>query len=138
MLYSELMANVMARFIDDAFHRGLLWRLPIRVVENLPRLYLDFLLEGSPYYIPVVEQFLRLHTVCDWYSWASRGYGTVRSVPIHLVERQYRIKELGSLIDFPRAGTHSRDEEGEQLIAEGIICRRGVFLGVQGTLRDHQ
>jgi hypothetical protein len=34
----------MARFIDDAFHRGLLWRLPIRVVENLPRLYLYFLL----------------------------------------------------------------------------------------------
>jgi hypothetical protein len=58
--YSEWVANIMARFIDNAFHRGLLWRLPIRVVEYLPLLGLDFLLEGSPYSIPRVEQFLEV------------------------------------------------------------------------------
>jgi hypothetical protein len=60
IFYSEWVVNVMARFIADAHHRGVLWRLPMRVVENLPLVGLDFLLEGSAYQRTVVEQLLRL------------------------------------------------------------------------------
>jgi hypothetical protein len=133
IFYSEWLANVMARFVDDAFHRGLLWHLPARVVENLPLLGLEFLLEGSPYPIQVVEQFLRLQADCDWDSWTSRGYGTVGAVPIHLVGRDYKIQELGSLMDTTRPGTRGRDEEVEEVIAHGVIGRGGGLLGVSGN-----
>jgi hypothetical protein len=119
----------MARFVDDAFHRGLLWHLPARVVENLPFLSLDFLLEGSPYPIHAVEQFLRLQADCNWDSWTSQGYGTVGAVPIHLVGRDYKIQELGSLMDTTRPGTRGRDEENEEVIAHGVIGRGGGLLG---------
>jgi hypothetical protein len=134
IFYSEWVANVMARFVDDAFHRGLLWRLPIRVVENLPLLGLDFLLEGSPYPIPVVEQFLKLQAGCDWDSWNNRGYGAVGAVPIHLVGRDYRIQELGSIVDTILTGTHGRDEEVEEVIAHGVVGRGRGLLGVSGNL----
>jgi hypothetical protein len=40
--YWEWVVNVMERFIADAHHRGVLWCLPMRVVEDIPLVGLDF------------------------------------------------------------------------------------------------
>jgi hypothetical protein len=46
-------------------------------------------------------------------------------VPILLVGWEYRIQDLGSITDIPRAGTRARDEEVEEVIAQGVTGRRG-------------
>jgi hypothetical protein len=111
----------MARFIADAHHRGVLWRLPMRVVENLPLVGLDFLLEGSAYQRTVIEQLLRLQAEWDWDSWTRRGFGAAGAVPIHLVGSEYRIQELASPGEIPQLGTSGipRGVEVEEVISRG-------------------
>jgi hypothetical protein len=41
IFYSELVLNVLGRFVADAHHRGILWRLLEKVVEKIPRLELE-------------------------------------------------------------------------------------------------
>jgi hypothetical protein len=131
IFYSEWVVNALARFIADAHHRGVLWRLPMRVVENLPLVGLDFLVEGSAYQQPVVDQLLRLQADCDWDSWARRGYGSVAAVPIHMVGSEYRIQELVSLRNIPRIGTSvgPREEEPEEVIAPGRVRSPQLAVG---------
>jgi hypothetical protein len=131
IFYSEWVVNVLARFIADAHHRGLLWRLPVRVVENIPLIGLDYLLEGSAYQRQVIEQLLRLQAECDWDSWARRGYGSVGAVPIHLVGSKHRIHELSSLEHIPCAETPmgSMEEVVEEVIAYGRVRSPQVAVG---------
>jgi hypothetical protein len=68
ILYSEWVLNVLGRFVADAHHRGVLWRLPEKVVEKIPRLVLEYLLEGSPYQVETVQQLIRTQGEYDWSS----------------------------------------------------------------------
>jgi hypothetical protein len=45
--YLKWVSNVLGRFVADAHHRGILWRFPEKEVENIPRLGLEYLIEGS-------------------------------------------------------------------------------------------
>jgi hypothetical protein len=47
IFYSEWVLNVVERFLADDHHRGVLWRLPERVVDSIPLLGLEYILEGS-------------------------------------------------------------------------------------------
>jgi hypothetical protein len=69
------------RFITDAHHGGLLWRLPRRVIDNISILGLPFLLEGTRYEVARVTQLLRLVRSED-----GTGHEQVlRALPIQLI-----------------------------------------------------
>jgi hypothetical protein len=60
IFYSEWILNATVRFMNDTHHRGLLWRLPRRVIDNISVLGLSFLLEGTRYDAARVTQLLGL------------------------------------------------------------------------------
>jgi hypothetical protein len=68
------------RFITDAHHRGLLWRLPRRIIDNISILGHPFLLEGTRYDVAKVTQLLGLVRSEDW-----TQYEQVGALPIQLV-----------------------------------------------------
>jgi hypothetical protein len=80
--------------VADAHHRGILWRLPEKVVENIPRLGLEYLLEGSPSQVDTDQQLIRTQGEYDWSSWGQKGYHLVGGVPVHLVGTEYLIQDL--------------------------------------------
>jgi hypothetical protein len=80
IFYAEWVLNATVRFITDAHHRGLLWRLTRRVIDNISILGLPFLKEGSRYDVAKVTQLLGLVRSEDW-----TGYEQVGALPIQLV-----------------------------------------------------
>jgi hypothetical protein len=68
------------RLITDAHHRGIFWRLPRRVIDNISVLGLPFLLEGTRYDVAKVTQLLGHVRSEDW-----KGYEQVGALPIQLV-----------------------------------------------------
>jgi hypothetical protein len=45
IFYSEWLDDVVGRFVKDVHHRGVLWKFPKRVVDSIPLLGLEYLLE---------------------------------------------------------------------------------------------
>jgi hypothetical protein len=60
IFYAEWVLNATLQFITDANHRGLLWRLPSRVIDSISVLGLPFLLEGTLYDVARVTHLLGL------------------------------------------------------------------------------
>jgi hypothetical protein len=81
IFYSKWVLNVLGRFVADAHHRGILWRLPEKVVENIPRLGLEYLLEGNPYQVDTVQELIRTQVEYHWSSWDQKGYHLVGGLP---------------------------------------------------------
>ena len=79
IFYSESVLNATVWFITDAHHRGLLWRLPRKFIDNISVLGLPFLLDGTCYDVAKVTQLLRLVRSEDW-----TGYEQVGALPIQL------------------------------------------------------
>jgi hypothetical protein len=120
IFYSEWVVNVMGRFVADAHHRGVLWRLPERVIESLPRLGLEYILEGSGYRLETVQQLIRAQGECDWASWDLKGYRRVGGVPVHLVGTEYLVQELVPVLDVENDGRVEGDEV-EEVVAQGRV-----------------
>jgi hypothetical protein len=70
----RMVVNVVGRFVSDAHHRGVLWKLPERVVDSIPLLGLEYLLDGSPYNLDTVKQLLQTQKEYDWLNWGQKGY----------------------------------------------------------------
>jgi hypothetical protein len=70
---TEWVVNVFARWVDDAYYRGLLWHLPGGVRSGVDRLTVTALLQDGAYSVASVDELLRLH---DHHSWATNGSET--------------------------------------------------------------
>jgi hypothetical protein len=130
IFYSEWVLNVLGRFVADAHHRGILWRLPEKVVENIPCLGLEYLLEGSPYQVVTVQQLIRTQGEYDWSSWGQKGYQLVGGVPVHLVGMEYLIQDLSPVEVIKIMGTGEGDDV-EEVLAQGSVpvLRKTARLG---------
>ena len=118
IFYSEWVVNVIGRFVADAHHRGVLWRLPDRVVDSIPKLGLEYLLEGSPYNVDTVKQLLRTQREHDWVSWGHKGYHEVGGVPVQLVGSQYLVQDLPPITVTIAPGEIGFEVE-EEVVAQG-------------------
>ena len=120
IFYSEWIVNVLGRFVADAHHRGILWKLPEKVVENIPRLGLEYLLEGSPYHVDTVQQLIRTQVEYDWASWDRKGYHLVGGVPVHLVGSEYLVQDMPPVSGITIAGQEAGDGE-EEILDQGRV-----------------
>jgi hypothetical protein len=119
IFYAEWLLNATVRFITDAHHRGLLWRLPRRVIDKISVLGLPLLLEGTCYDMAKVTQLLGLVRSEDW-----TGYEQVGALPIQLVRTNFT--RLAMDIPLPVlvqvAGgevTVTEEDEVEEIVAIG-------------------
>jgi hypothetical protein len=84
IFYAEWVLNATVRFITDAHHRGLLWRLPRMVFDNIYVFGLPFLLEGTRYDVAKETQLLGLVRSEDW-----TGYEKVVALPMQLFRTNF-------------------------------------------------
>jgi hypothetical protein len=120
IFYSEWVVNVVGRFVADAHHRGVLWKLPERVVDSIPLLGLEYLLEGSPYNVDTVKQLLQTQKEYDWLNWGHKGYHEVGGVPVQLVGSQYLVQDLPPVTVTNPPGAEVVEVE-EEIVAQGTI-----------------
>jgi hypothetical protein len=66
MFYTERVVLVFGRCVADAYHRGLLWRLPKRVLTGIQDLGLGDLLRLSSFPVKGFGALLELHDQIDW------------------------------------------------------------------------
>jgi hypothetical protein len=124
IFYTEWVVNAAVRFITDAHHRGLLWRLPRRILESIPILGIPYLLEGTRYDVAGVTQLLGLVASVNW-----EGYEKVGAIPIQRLGLEFTPMAMG-LHDADRGQpgdegvTITDDEEPEEIVASGVISRR--------------
>jgi hypothetical protein len=119
IFYAEWVIDATMRFITDANHRGLLWRLPRRVIDNISVLGLPFLLEGTRYDVANVTQLLELVRSEDW-----TGYEQVGALPIQLVgtKSTRMAMDIPSPILVQVAGGEfnvTEEDEVEEIVARG-------------------
>jgi hypothetical protein len=128
--YSDWVLNVLERFVADAHHRGILCRLPEKVVENSPRLGLEYLLEGGLYQVNTVQQLIRTQGEYDWSSWGQKGYHLVGGVPFHLVGTEHLIQDLSPVEVIKIMGPGDGDDV-EEVLAQGSVpvLRKTTRLG---------
>jgi hypothetical protein len=117
IFYAEWVLNATVRFITDAHHRGLLWRLPRRVIDNISVLRLPFILEGTRYNVARVTQLLGLVGSEDW-----TGYEHVGALPIQLVGTDFTrmAMDVPSPVLEQVAGgevTVTEEDEVEEIVA---------------------
>jgi hypothetical protein len=119
IFYYEWVLNATVRFITDAHHLGLLWRLPRRFIDNISVLGLPFLLEGTRYDVARVTQLLGLVGSEDW-----TGYEQVGALPIHLVGTEFTrmVMDVPSPVLEQVAGGKvivTEEDEVEEILASG-------------------
>jgi hypothetical protein len=119
IFYAEWVLNATVRFITDAHHRGLLWRLPSRVIDNISVLGLPFLLEGTRYDLEKVTQLLGLVRSEDW-----KGYEQVGALSIQLVGTSFTSLAMETplpVLDQVVGGevTVTGEDEVEEILASG-------------------
>jgi hypothetical protein len=119
IFYAEWVLNATVRFITDAYHRGLLWRLPRRVIDIISILGLPFLLEGTRYDAAKVTQLLGLVRSEDW-----TGYEQVGALPIQLVGTDFSLMSLeipSPVLEQVAGGevTVTEEDEVEEIVASG-------------------
>jgi hypothetical protein len=101
---SEWVVSVFARFITDAHHRLLLWRLPPRVRESIRSMTIHGLLDESGYDVREAEQLLTLEEGYPWEASVNRAHRESQAVPLQWVGREPRIREV-NLQNEPRLPT---------------------------------
>jgi hypothetical protein len=66
VFFTEWTVLVFRRWVLDAFHRGILWRLPQRVLNGIRDLGPVELLHSTSYTMKDVEVLLEIHGGVDW------------------------------------------------------------------------
>jgi hypothetical protein len=123
---TEWVIAFFSRFVADAHHRCLLWRLPVKVttsVETLSveTLSVETLLEGSPYRPDEVHQLLKLQAEYNWEGLTRAGYTVMQAVPLNRVGEECKIYDL-PLSGVPERATGSDEgSEVEEILASGQI-----------------
>jgi hypothetical protein len=121
---SEWVVSVFARFITDAHHRLIHWRLPPGVRESIQCLTVQDLLAESGYDVREAEQLLALEDGCRWEASGEQGTRELQAVPIAWVGREPRILEVhlphegNQPTADPRAHGWPRDPEVATALAE--------------------
>jgi hypothetical protein len=123
IVYAEWVVNATVRFITDAHHRGLLWRLPRKILQSIPIFGLPYLLEGTRYDVTGVTQLLGLVDSVNW-----EGYEKVGAIPIQRVGIEFSPMELGIQSgDRDPTGDEgvaiTDGEESEEVLASGSLSR---------------
>jgi hypothetical protein len=97
---------VFSSFVAEAHHRGLLWRIPVKVNTSVETLSVETLLEGSPYSPEAVHQLLKLQAEDDWERLTRAGYTSMQAVPLDRIGEEFKIYEL-QLSGVPERATGS-------------------------------
>ena len=140
---TEWVIALFSRFVADAHHRGLLWRLPAKIISSVQTLTVETLLEGSPYRPEAVHKILKLQAEYDWEILTRAGYTSMQAIPLDRVGEEFKIYEL-PMTGVPERATGS--EEGsdvEEILASGQVGTPAVpvtppFPGLdqpRGTVR---
>jgi hypothetical protein len=119
IFYDEWVLNATVRFITDAYHCGLLWRLPCRFIEKISVLGLPYLLKGTRYDVARVTQLLGLVWSQDW-----TGYEQVGALPVQLVGTEFTrmaMKVPSPVLEQVAVGEVTATEENEvdEIVASG-------------------
>ena len=131
IFFTEWTILVFGRWVADAVHRGLLWRLPQRVLNGIYDLGLSELLRGSKVSVRDVEELLGLHARVDW-SGIRPSFRRIGAIPITVING-----EIAPLADMlvPEMGS-TRADDDEEIVAAGRwdeeILGRGVFPEMEG------
>jgi hypothetical protein len=120
---TEWVINVFSRFVADAYHRGILWRLPSKVREGIVTLGVDTLLEGSPYRSKTVYQLITLQANYLWEELSRNGYGELQAVPLERLGSGYIIRELPPLGQPEQVViSDDRGDEAEVIASVTKLC----------------
>lgn len=114
VFFTEWTVLVFGRWVADAFHRGLLWRLPQRVLNGIRDLGPGELLRSTAYTVKDVDVLLEIHGGVDW-GHRSLASARVGAVP---VTRDGGVFTTVRESDLPRVGDRQMEEE-ETVVAEG-------------------
>jgi hypothetical protein len=118
---TEWVIAIFSRFVADAHHRGLMWRIPAKVITSVETLSVETLLEGSPYRPEAVHQLLKLQAEYDWERLTRTGHTSMQAVSLYRAGEEFKIYEL-QLSGVPRRATGS--DEGSDV--EEILASRHV------------
>jgi hypothetical protein len=116
---TEWVVAVFARFVADAYHRGILWRLPSKVQTSVESLGVEALVVGTSYPVESVRQLIELQTSVDWSAWGQKGYSALPAVPVYWEEAECKVCDL-----TPFGGQDTgivSDEEVEEVVARGQV-----------------
>jgi hypothetical protein len=123
---TEWVIAFVSRFVADAHHRGLLWRLPAKVTTSVETLSVETLLEGSPYRPDAVHQLLKLQAEYNWEGLTRAGYTLMQAVPLNRVGEEFQIYDL-PLSGVPERATGSDEgSEVEEILASGQVGHPAV------------
>jgi hypothetical protein len=112
---------VFSWFLSDAHHRGLLWRIPARVLTSVETLSVETFLEGSPYRPEAVHQLLKPQAEYDWEKLTRAVYTLMQSAPLDRVGEEFKIYEL-QLSGVPERATGSDEgSDVEEILASGQV-----------------
>ena len=118
---TEWVISVFSRFIADAYHRGLLWRLPSRVTRSVEALGVEVLLEGSSYHSDAAHQLLKLQAEYPWDELIRAGYTSVPAVPIQRVGEEFQICELPPSGNRESMAVPDDGSDVEEILASGVV-----------------
>jgi hypothetical protein len=114
VFFIEWTVLVFERWVADAFHRGLLWRLPPRVLNGIRDLGYGVLLRSTAYIVKDVEFLLEIHGGVDW-EHRSPASARVGAVP---VTRDVNAFTTVRESDLSRVQYRQMEQE-ETVVAEG-------------------
>jgi hypothetical protein len=132
IFYTEWAVLVLGRWVADAYHRGLLWRLPKRLLTGIQDLDLGDLLRLSYFPVKGVDAFLGLHGQIDW-AGLRQALARVGAIPVEQISGNFSI---GDRVGMPVQGNLQMDED-EEVVANGLLDnplflqktpRRGIRL----------
>jgi hypothetical protein len=119
IFYSEWVLNATVRFVTDAHHRGLLWRLPRGIVDSIPLLGLSHLLEGSRYDVATVAQLLELVGSASWTGYEQVGALPIQRVGADFTQMEMNVPGLGQEQFVGGEITVTEEDELEEVVASG-------------------
>jgi hypothetical protein len=116
---TEWVVAVIARFVADAYHRGILWRLPPKVQTSVENLGFAALVAGISYPVEAVRQLIALQATVVRDTWEKKGFSAIPAVPVDWEEAGFKICDLAPF-GGQEAGMVS-DEEVEEVVAWGRV-----------------
>jgi hypothetical protein len=119
IFYSEWVLNATVRFITDAHHRGLLWRLPRKILDSISILGLPYLLEGTRYDVARVTQLLGLVGSEDWTGLEQVGALPIQRVGTGFARMDMRVRS--PVLEQVAEGeiTVTEEDEVDEIVASG-------------------
>jgi hypothetical protein len=114
IFYTEWVVLVFGRWVADAYYRGLLWRLPKRILTGIQDLGLGELLRLSSFPVKDVEALLGLHDQVDW-AGVRPAMARVGAIPLEQNNGDFAI---GDRVGVPVQGEAQMDKD-EEVVAEG-------------------